>query len=123
MGNATLPSAQLRFTSEFEMESGGSTTLWPPERGRIARFARFQSGWYDRVVPRYERVTSVLTSGCVGEEDLLSKDQSVFGLYGQATRVISTRKLNALLHLHIAPINQVVYLGPSGALKAREISS
>ena len=30
MAGATLPSAQLRFTSEFGMESGGSTTLLPP---------------------------------------------------------------------------------------------
>ncbi len=30
MANATLPSAQLRFTSEFGMESGGSTALLPP---------------------------------------------------------------------------------------------
>ena len=30
MANATLPSPQLRFTSEFEMESGGSTALLPP---------------------------------------------------------------------------------------------
>ena len=42
--------------------------------------------------------------------------RSVLGLYGQAARIISTRKLNALLRLHIAPINQVVFLGPSGAL-------
>ena len=27
-------------------------------------------------------------------------------------RIISTGKLNALLHLHIRPINQVVYLDP-----------
>ena len=27
MGTPTLPSAQLRFTSEFGMESGGTTTL------------------------------------------------------------------------------------------------
>ena len=30
MANATLPSALLRFTSEFGMGSGGSTALWPP---------------------------------------------------------------------------------------------
>ena len=36
MGNATLPSAQLRFTAEFGMESGGSTTLWSPETGSDA---------------------------------------------------------------------------------------
>ena len=30
IANATLPSSQLRFTSEFGMESGGSTALLPP---------------------------------------------------------------------------------------------
>ncbi len=28
MGTPTLPSAQLRFTSEFKMGSGGTTALW-----------------------------------------------------------------------------------------------
>ena len=28
MGTPTLPSAQLRFTSEFGMDSGGTTMLW-----------------------------------------------------------------------------------------------
>ncbi len=30
MANATLPSALVRFTSEFGMGSGGTTPLWPP---------------------------------------------------------------------------------------------
>ena len=30
MANATLPSALVRFTSEFGMGSGGATPLWPP---------------------------------------------------------------------------------------------
>ena len=34
--------------------------------------------------------------------------------YGQASRPISTGKLNALLHLHTRPINVVVYNGPLG---------
>ncbi len=29
-GTSTLPSPQLRFTSEFEMESGGTTMLFSP---------------------------------------------------------------------------------------------
>ena len=33
--------------------------------------------------------------------------------YGQAERAISTGKLNALLRLHIRPINVVVFDGPS----------
>ncbi len=31
-GSPTLPSALFRFTSEFEMESGGSKTLWSPSK-------------------------------------------------------------------------------------------
>ena len=31
-GSPTLPSALLRFTSEFGMESGGSTMLWSPSK-------------------------------------------------------------------------------------------
>ncbi len=38
--------------------------------------------------------------------------RSVLGLYGQAARRISTRKLNALLHFHIAPINHLVLMVP-----------
>ena len=37
--------------------------------------------------------------------------------YGQAERAISTGKLHALLHFHLQPINQVVYLGPSYPLR------
>ncbi len=32
-GQATLPSAHARFTSEFGMGSGGTTPLWPPGKG------------------------------------------------------------------------------------------
>ncbi len=31
-GDPTLPSALLRFTAEFGMESGGSITLWSPSK-------------------------------------------------------------------------------------------
>jgi len=34
---------------------------------------------------------------------------------GQASRPISTGKLNALLRLHIPPINLVIYQEPSGS--------
>jgi hypothetical protein len=38
-------------------------------------------------------------------------------LGGQAARPISTGKLHALLHFHTRPINHVVYVGSSGALR------
>ncbi len=36
MATATLPSPQLRFTTEFEMDSGGTTALLPPDKSVIA---------------------------------------------------------------------------------------
>src|SRR5882672_11341343 len=36
---------------------------------------------------------------------------------GQAARPISTGKLHALPHFHLRPINHVVYVGSSGALR------
>ena len=38
---------------------------------------------------------------------------STVKFYGQAERAISSGQLNALLHLHIRPINAVVFDGPS----------
>ena len=49
--------------------------------------------------------------------------QTSWVLYGQASRSISTGKLNPLLDLHIPPINVVVYDEPLGELHSREISS
>lgn len=31
-GDPTLPSALRHFTSEFDMGSGGTTALWPPDK-------------------------------------------------------------------------------------------
>jgi hypothetical protein len=50
---------------------------------------------------------SVISGGCLRTPLLV-----IF--YGQASRPISTGKLNALLRLHTRPINVVVYNGPSG---------
>ena len=35
---------------------------------------------------------------------------------GQVNRTISTARLNTLLHLHLRPINHVVYMGPDGEI-------
>ena len=40
----------------------------------------------------------------------------------QAYRAISTSQLNALLRLHLWPIDEVVYLGPQGYLVLRGAS-
>ena len=47
--------------------------------------------------------------------------QMLSKLSGQAERAISTAQLNALLRLHMPPINQVFFLGPSYLPIAREI--
>ena len=39
------------------------------------------------------------------------------GIYGQASRPISTGKLNPFLGLHLRPINLVVFEGPLGDLR------
>jgi hypothetical protein len=40
---------------------------------------------------------------------------------GQATRALSTARLHALLHVHLPPINAVVFCGPSGGLPLGKI--
>ena len=51
---------------------------------------------------RYTQVTELIDRLC---------EYSQF--YGQAERAISNGKLNVLLHLHIRPINVVVFHGPT----------
>ena len=46
--------------------------------------------------------------------DVVSSKTSYRATGRKAERTISTRQLNTLLCLHPAPINQVVFLGPSG---------
>src|SRR5690606_38200862 len=76
MAGATLPLAQLRFTSEFGMGSGGSTALWSPGKGwRVARVRAASHG--------------------VGSSEVWAcwtcrKVQGALRLYGQAARIIST---------------------------------
>src|SRR5215475_216488 len=47
----------------------------------------------------------------------LGRARSQGNIGGQAARPISTGKLRALPHFHIRPINHVVYVGSSGALR------
>ena len=47
----------------------------------------------------------------------LSRAPALGKIGGQAARPISTGKLHALPHFHIRPINHVVYVGSSGALR------
>ena len=59
-----------------------------------------------------EVVSSLTTSRCC-----LVFAGNAWVLYGQASRAISTGKLNASPRLHIPPINLVVFKGPSGSSK------
>ena len=70
--NAALPSALARFTSEFGMESGGSTSLLPPGKGCEAA----------NRLPRLfgKSIKSVVVSRRVNR----------LQLYDQASRAIST---------------------------------
>src|SRR5699024_10393411 len=83
----TLPSARARFTSEFGMESGGSTQLLSPGRGwRVAVQSR-RNNPRDRSRSRSRRV------GCSEADSNPPTHRRVQGhlrLYGQATRIIST---------------------------------
>lgn len=72
------------------------------------------SGW-DQVVH--------IRSGRQAVSGNKSRDyKTIWVLHGQVARPISTGKLSALLHVHIQPINVVVFNGPSGTC-VREISS
>ena len=66
-------------------------------------------------------VTGMNLSNKTPEDPDRRRQQSLHGFrqykhYGQASRPISTRKLRALLLLHIGPINLVVYKGSLGRL-------
>ena len=58
-----------------------------------------------------------VVQGCIGGRQSLSSSGS-----NQAYRAISTGQLNALLHLHLRPIDVVVYHGPQGYLVLRGAS-
>ena len=53
---------------------------------------------------------------------LISKPNLAFTGSNQAYRAISTGQLNALLHLHLRPIDVVVYYGSQGYLVLRGAS-
>ena len=58
------------------------------------------------------RFAATLNTGCSGRCTLqITSNQ---GIYGQVKRPISTGQLNALLRLHLQPINVVIYHGSSG---------
>ena len=75
-----LPSAMRRLTSVFGMGTGMAASLWPPANGRC------------RESPKWGRAAT--RRGGTGR---------------QASRAISTARLNASLRFHRRPIEVVVY--------------
>ena len=89
-----VPLAQRRLTAEFGMGSGVSLALEPPDRKRS------DIG----VIP----LGMMLSKDAFGRSCLSSTGSN------QANRAISTGQLNALLHLHLRPIDVVVFHGSQG---------
>ena len=99
MANATLPSALVRFTSEFGMGSGGTTPLWPPgkpvgkENGVGVTFWPLPRDHLSETDsdPFFFSLSSedlVKSADCVFVSVLLL--QRLLVLYDQAARAIST---------------------------------
>ena len=128
----SLSSAQRRFTSGFGMGPGGSTALWSPEGNpvpsglglwgpelclfisafQVFSFSAFTcrplSDIHMEVFPIQFTVTDFHRSWFLVHSD--SKNRN------QAERMISTSRLNTLLHFHLKPINVVVSDDPSGKI-------
>ena len=82
MLNCTLPSAQLRFTSEFGMGSGGSIALMSPESWEVSRLG------HGPIAPTF---IGTERSECLAKNTLdVRSAQGHLRLYGQASRLIST---------------------------------
>ena len=98
----TLPSARVRFTSEFGMGSGGSTQLLSPGRGW--RVAGLNASKSDALSCAHALVWLPQNKPEIGSPSAnkLGRSESLVGmstrrrcqghlrLYGQATRIIST---------------------------------
>ena len=96
-----VPSAQRRLTAEFGMGSGVSLALEPPDLGSTR--GRFLG------LPHVTRLSFRTDLFWVQRLPGPSSTGS-----DQAYRAISTGQLNALLRLHLRPIDVVVFHGPQG---------
>ena len=110
-----VPSAQRRLTAEFGMGSGVSLALMPPNL-RNARIARRRPAAGPAAVHAHETVLP----DTFGSMTSLPRQGRPLGTgppasgSDQAYRAISTGQLNALLRLHLRPIDVVVFHGPQG---------
>ncbi len=90
-----VPLARRHLTAEFGMGSGVLLVLWPPDRKR-SEIGVIPCGIW-------------LSKDAFGGRRGLSSSGS-----NQANRAISTGQLNALLRLHLRPIDVVVFHGSQG---------
>ena len=113
-----------RFTAEFGMGSGGSTSLLSPgklvEYRRIYCLKRQTSRDSNRAADKLKVLRQRVLLYFLRTPQfrcLLSQSNLTTRLYGQAARAISTSQLNASQRFHTLPINVVVFDGPLGGLK------
>ena len=102
-----------------------------PKLNLFYKFRRWPEAICRRQIawPHLSYVTRRLSS-CFSSSDInkLSKSVLLFGVWlsfsgsDQANRAISTGQLNALLRLHLRPIDVVVFHGPQGYLVLRGAS-
>ena len=100
-----VQSAQRHLTAEFGMGSGVLLALWPPDRKRNTTSADAPYGRATEIPACFRSRPSLTSAGS-----------------DQAYRAISTGQLNALLRLHLRPIDVVVFHGPQGYLVSRGAS-
>jgi hypothetical protein len=122
-----VPSALGSLTAEFGMGSGTGSPLEPPGRRKTD-----DGGWMTDVRQRMSDDRCRRTESDSGSSRTSAKQADLFHSFqssdirrltsewvlrnenDQANRAISTGKLNALLRLHLRPINVVVYHGSQG---------
>ena len=110
-----VPSAQRRLTAEFGMGSGVSLALMPPNLQNARGAASALAGLAGSPRARDCLVRTdfgSMTSG-PGRGSLVGTGPPASGS-DQACRAISTGQLNALLRVHLRPIDVVVFHGPQG---------
>ena len=104
-----VSSAWRVLTSVFGMETGVALALLLPENSLNCKISRSSTAYNWK---------SIFESG-----QAVTCPLSRESFYGQASRSISTGKLNVLPRLHRRPINVVVSNGPLGGQAPREILS
>ena len=106
------------------MGSGVSLVLWPPDRVKNIILVAYRPEGYLRPV----RVSAARPVGGPSFQVVHHVGVYAFGSSlavsgsDQAYRTISIGQLNALLRLHLRPIDVVVYHGPQGYLVLRGAS-